>query len=129
MVGTRDIVLYFTAWVRACASPVKGRNLGGDGVAALDETARRYDAVVARARELMLRKNHDYGESWKEMRPASITDQILVKVLRIRRLEELQAKGEQALVAEGIESEYVDILNYAVFGVLRLADELGGEPG
>ena len=88
-----------------------------------DETARQFDEVVARARALMLRKNHDYGESWREMRPASITDQILVKVLRIRRLEELQTKGEQAMVAEGIESEYVDILNYAVFGVLRLEEE------
>ena len=92
-------------------------------LAGLEETARRYDEVVARARALMLRKNHDYGESWREMRPASITDQILVKVLRVRRLEELQAKGEEAMVAEGIESEYIDILNYAVFGVLRLAEE------
>ncbi len=92
-------------------------------MAARDETARQYDEVVARARALMVRKNHDYGESWREMRPASITDQILVKVLRIRRLEELQSKGEAAMVAEGIESEYIDILNYAVFGVLRLAEE------
>lgn len=92
-------------------------------MAGLDDTARRYDEVVARARALMVRKNHDYGESWREMRPASITDQILVKVLRIRRLEELHDKGEQAMVAEGIEAEYVDILNYAVFGVLRLEEE------
>lgn len=92
-------------------------------MAGSNDTAHRYDEVVARARALMLRKNHDYGESWREMRPASITDQILVKVLRIRRLEELQNKGEQAMVAEGIESEYVDILNYAVFGVLRLEDQ------
>lgn len=87
------------------------------------DTARQYDDVIARARALMLRKNHDYGESWREMRPASITDQILVKVLRIRRLEDLARKGEDAMVAEGIESEYIDILNYAVFGVLRLAEE------
>jgi hypothetical protein len=97
----------------------------GEGVATGDDTAKRYDEVVARARALMLRKNHDYGESWREMRPASITDQILVKALRIRRLEELGARGEQAMVAEGIESEYIDILNYAVFGVLRLEDERG----
>ena len=95
-------------------------------MAGSDDTARRYDDVVARARALMLRKNHDYGESWREMRPASITDQILVKVLRIRRLEELEKKGEEAMVAEGIESEYVDILNYAVFGMLRLEDQRRG---
>jgi len=86
-------------------------------------TARQYDEVVARARALMLRKNHDYGESWRHMRSSSITDQILVKVLRIRTLEELGARGEQAQVAEGIESEYIDILNYAVFGVLRRTEE------
>jgi hypothetical protein len=104
----------------ALASGTEGGTLR---LAKSDETASRYDEVVARARALMLRKNHDYGESWREMRPSSITDQILVKVLRVRRLEELQAKGEQSMVAEGIESEYLDILNYAVFGVLRLAEE------
>lgn len=90
-------------------------------------TEREYDEVVARARALMVRKNHDYGESWRHMRGSSITDQILVKVLRIRQLEDLSARGEQAMVAEGIESEYVDILNYAVFGVLRLQMETDGE--
>lgn len=90
-------------------------------------TEREYDEVVARARALMVRKNHDYGESWRHMRGSSITDQILVKVLRIRQLEDLSARGEQALVAEGIESEYIDILNYAVFGVLRLQMEQKGE--
>lgn len=90
-------------------------------------TGREYDEVVARARSLMVRKNHDYGESWRQMRGSSITDQILVKVLRIRQLEDLKARGEQAMVAEGIESEYTDILNYAVFGVLRLRMETSGE--
>lgn len=91
------------------------------------DTAAQYDEVLARARALMLRKNHDYGESWREMRPTSITDQILVKVLRIRQLEQMQSRGEQAMVAEGIESEYIDILNYAVFGVIRLAEEGAAE--
>ena len=90
-------------------------------------TEREYDEVVARARALMVRKNHDYGESWRHMRGPSITDQILIKVLRIRQLENLQMRGEEALVAEGIESEYIDILNYAVFGVLRLRMEAQGQ--
>jgi len=90
-------------------------------------TEREYDEVVARARALMVRKNHDYGESWRHMRASSITDQILIKVLRIRQLETLKARGEPAMVAEGIESEYIDILNYAVFGVLRLRMEQSGE--
>lgn len=89
------------------------------------DTASQYDEVLGRARTLMLRKNHDYGESWREMRPTSITDQILVKVLRIRQLEAMQSRGEQSMVAEGIDSEYIDILNYAVFGVIRLAEESG----
>lgn len=108
---------------------MEGNTIGGGDVDGESDTARRYDEVVARARALMLRKNHDYGESWRHMRPASITDQILVKVLRIRRLEELSAAGVAPMVAEGIEAEYIDILNYAVFGVLRLADEKAGEGG
>jgi hypothetical protein len=90
-------------------------------------TAQEYDQVISQARSLMLRKNHDYGESWRFMRSSSITDQILVKVLRIRQLEELERRGQQALVAEGIEAEYLDILNYAVFGILRRRMEKEGQ--
>ncbi|HYE79712.1 MAG TPA: DUF1599 domain-containing protein [bacterium] len=80
----------------------------------------QFDAVVAECRTLMLRKNHDYGDSWKHMRIPSITDQMLVKVLRLIQLEELDAQGRASQVAEGRESEYKDIFNYAVFELLKL---------
>jgi hypothetical protein len=89
--------------------------VGGGG-----PTAEAYDAVIARARALLVRKNHDYGESWREMRPTSITDQILIKARRIRRLEELAAMGQGPMVSEGIEAEYLDILNYAALALILL---------
>lgn len=69
--------------------------------------------------ELMLRKNHDYGDSWRYMRIPSITDQLLVKALRLQQLEELEAQGSSGQVAEGRESEYRDILNYGILEILR----------
>lgn len=76
-----------------------------------------YDQKAATAFELMLKKNHDYGEAWRAMRVASYTDFILTKIERIKELEDL---NEQALVSEGIDANYMDIINYAVFGAIRL---------
>jgi len=89
----------------------------------IDDTIRQYDEIIAETQATMRAKDHDYGESWRYMRLPSITDQILIKVKRIQQLEELAAKGEQARVAEGRESEYKDIINYCVFGIIRLREE------
>jgi len=86
-----------------------------------NDTPQAYDAIIAQARALMEAKHHDYGGSVMEMRLTSITDQILIKARRIRRLEELAVQGQAPKVAEGIESEYRDILNYAVFGLIQMA--------
>ncbi len=67
----------------------------------------------------MVAKNADYGDSWREMRLTSITDQILVKTIRIRTLEE---SGDAPKVSEGIESEYRDILNYCVFALIQMQE-------
>ena len=88
----------------------------------LPDTPTQYDAIIARARALMMAKNHDYAESWREMRLTSITDQLLTKVRRIKRLEDLQLRGEAPQVSEGIESEYRDILNYCVFALIRMSE-------
>jgi hypothetical protein len=85
-------------------------------------TAEYYDAVIAQARQLMLAKNADYGESWREMRITSITDQLLVKVKRIRQLEDMAMRGEAPKVSEGVESEYRDILNYCVFALIKMSE-------
>jgi len=81
------------------------------------ELSKQYDAVIAKTKDLMERKNYDYGEAWRDMRLSSITDQILVKTLRIKQIEEHEG---QVLVSEGLEAEYNDILNYCVFALIRL---------
>ena len=83
-------------------------------------TIKEYDAILKEVRELMVAKNADYGDSWREMRLPSITDQILVKTYRIRSIEESEGAPK---VSEGVESEYRDILNYCVFALIKLRDE------
>lgn len=99
------------------------------GDQSLEDSIRRtlsqYDRVVAEARELMVNKTHDYGESWRDMRLVSITDQILTKVRRIVRLQELQQGGQSPRVSEGIESEFRDILNYAIFALIKIKEAKG----
>ena len=65
----------------------------------------------------MLDKNHDYGEAWREMRVSSLTDLILQKLLRIKQIEDNSGK---TLVSEGIDANYSDIINYAVFALIHL---------
>lgn len=76
-----------------------------------------YDGIVKEAFELMTRKNHDYGEAWREMRVSSYTDFILTKIARIKQLEDIAGK---ALASEGVDSNLLDIINYSVFGAIRL---------
>ncbi len=82
-----------------------------------DEALKLYDGFAGRALELMLRKNHDYDEAWRSMRVSSYTDFILTKLQRIKEIEDL---GGATLVSEGIDANYMDIINYAVFGVIKL---------
>lgn len=76
-----------------------------------------YDGIANEAFELMVRKNHDYGEAWREMRVSSYTDFILTKIARIKQLEDIAG---QALASEGVDSNLLDIINYSVFGAIRL---------
>lgn len=78
-----------------------------------------YDARARQAFELMTKKNHDYGEAWRDMRVSSYTDLILTKIERVKELEDIAG---EALVSEGIDANYLDIVNYAVFGVIRLSE-------
>ena len=79
------------------------------------EALRAYDEQAAANRELLLAKNHDYGEAWRQMRVSSITDLILMKLHRLKQLEDL-TDGPQA--SEGAEGSYRDMLNYAVFALI-----------
>lgn len=79
-----------------------------------------YDEYAKKATSLMEKKNHDYGEAWRDMRVSSYTDLILTKIERVKELENIQGK---TLVSEGIDANYLDIVNYAVFGAIRLGEK------
>ena len=81
------------------------------------EVEKLYDKYVARAKSLMENKNHDYGEAWQNMRVSSLTDIILMKLMRIKQIED--NKGETH-ISEGVDANYYDILNYAVFALIKL---------
>ena len=83
----------------------------------LEEAIALYDQKVTEARSLMEAKNHDYGEAWRDMRVSSLTDLILQKLLRVKQIEDNQGK---TLVSEGVEANYQDMVNYAVFALIHL---------
>ena len=76
-----------------------------------------YDKKVAETKNLMEAKNHDYGEAWREMRVSSLTDLILQKLLRVKQIEDNKGK---TLVSEGIDANYQDMINYAVFALILM---------
>ncbi|MBK7873281.1 MAG: DUF1599 domain-containing protein [Saprospiraceae bacterium] len=79
-----------------------------------------YDQYIGQARTLMINKNHDYGEVWREMRISSMTDLILMKLLRIKQIEDNDGK---TLVSEGLDANYLDIINYAIFALIQLTEQ------
>ncbi|MBQ8988930.1 MAG: DUF1599 domain-containing protein [Prevotella sp.] len=85
-----------------------------------EEAMALYDKYAREALELMKRKNHDYDEAWRSMRISSYTDFILTKIERIKEIEDLEGA---TLVSEGIGANYMDIINYAVFGVIKLTED------
>ena len=82
-----------------------------------DETVSHYDRHFGVAMRLMQDKNHDYGEAWRNMRVSSYTDLILMKLKRIKQIEDNLGK---TLVSEGVDANYLDIINYAVFAMIKI---------
>ena len=82
----------------------------------MNKTSKQYDAVIARCRDLFIKKMSDYGPSWRILRPQSVTDQIFIKAKRIRTLEE----AGESKVGEDIWPEFVGIINYGVMGLVQL---------
>lgn len=76
-----------------------------------------YTKYATQTKQLMEDKNHDYGEAWRDMRLSSLTDLILMKIFRVKQIED--NKG-QTLASEGVDANYMDMLNYAVFALIRL---------
>ncbi|NNC44292.1 MAG: DUF1599 domain-containing protein, partial [Winogradskyella sp.] len=79
-----------------------------------------YNKKVAITKSLMQEKNHDYGEAWRDMRVSSLTDLILQKLLRVKQIEDNAGK---TLVSEGIDANYQDMINYAVFALIHLQNK------
>ena len=85
----------------------------------LTRLAELYDWHVDFARELMNRKNHDYGEAWRLMRISSLVDLLLMKVMRVKQIED---NKNLTIASEGVDANYYDMLNYAIFALIRLKD-------
>lgn len=85
-----------------------------------EEATQLYAKYLSNAKKLMMNKNHDYGEAWRKMRISSLTDIILMKLLRIKQIEDNQGK---TIVSEGLDANYYDMINYAMFALIRLVIE------
>ena len=85
-----------------------------------EEAMALYDKYAKEALELMLAKNHDYDEAWRSMRVSSYTDLILMKIYRTKQIESLAGN---TLVSEGIDANYMDMINYSVFGLIKIEFE------
>lgn len=79
-----------------------------------------YDKHITEIKKLMLAKNHDYGEAWRDMRVSSFTDLILMKLLRIKQIEDNEGKTK---ISEGIDAGYHDIVNYSIFALIKLSEQ------
>ena len=80
-----------------------------------------YNNKIIVSKELMEQKNHDYGEAWRDMRISSLTDLILMKVLRVKQIEDNKGK---TLISEGIDANYFDMINYSVFAMIPILNNM-----
>ena len=85
-----------------------------------DEALKYYDKYTQTAFDLMNNKNHDYGEAWRDMRIPSLTDMILQKLLRVKQIED---NSGSTLVSEGLDANYLDMINYAVFALIKMSEK------
>ena len=84
-----------------------------------DLALKLYNEKLEGVKKLMMDKNHDYGEAWRDMRVSSFTDLILMKLLRVKQIEENDGK---TLISEGVASHYMDMINYSVFALIKLSE-------
>lgn len=118
-----DVENEFVAIVNYCVMGLIQLELGAASEEMeMEEAVERYDAKTQIAFDLMENKNHDYGEAWRDMRISSLTDLIMMKILRTKQIEDNQGK---TLISEGIDANYLDMLNYAVFALIKFDEEKG----
>ncbi|HRH11244.1 MAG TPA: DUF1599 domain-containing protein [Bacteroidia bacterium] len=85
----------------------------------VNEVEALYDKHLLITKKLMMDKNHDYGEAWRDMRVSSLTDLILMKIFRVKQIED--NKG-QTIISEGVDANYMDMINYSVFALIKLSE-------
>ncbi len=115
-----DISSEYIAIVNYCVIALFQLELGENNQEeiTLETIEQKYDEKVNESRDLMFAKNHDYGEAWRNMRISSLTDLILMKILRVKQIEDNEGN---TLASEGVKANYQDMLNYAVFALIRLS--------
>jgi len=94
--------------------------MNGEQELDLEIASKLYSEKINIAKTLMMNKNHDYGEAWREMRVSSYTDLILMKIFRVKQIED---NAGRTIVSEGIDANYLDIINYAIFALIKLEIE------
>ena len=114
-----DIGNEFIGIINYCIMALIQIRMNGDDnlLMSYDQLEPLYDEFATNTGELLQIKNHDYGEAWREMRVSSITDIILMKLLRIKQIEDNKGK---TLISEGVGANYQDIINYSVFALIKL---------
>lgn len=110
----------FIGIVNYCAMALIQLKLGTGDSLPPAEAMRLYDEAVAGATALMINKNHDYDEAWRQMRVSSFTDIILQKLLRTK---EIESHAGKTLISEGVDANYMDMINYALFALIKLAEK------
>jgi hypothetical protein len=114
-----DVVSEYIGIINYCAIAMMQLELGEDDPyeLGLERVEKLFDEKVIGTKELMFAKNHDYGEAWRDMRISSLTDLILMKILRVKQIED---NSGHTLASEGVNANYQDMLNYAVFALIKL---------
>ena len=111
------IVPEFIGIVNYCAIALIQLKLGSGNPISPEEALKLYDLEISKSTSLMLDKNHDYDEAWRDMRVSSFTDIILQKLLRTK---EIESHGGQTIISEGVDANYRDMINYALFALIKL---------
>ena len=118
---TKGIEPEFIGIINYCIMAIIQLELGNDDRMELGtkETVNYYEKFSQEAKSLMEDKNHDYGEAWRDMRISSLTDLILMKILRVKQIEDNKGK---TLISEGIDANYYDMINYALFALIKISE-------
>jgi hypothetical protein len=111
----------FIGIINYCIMAIIQLELGNDDRMELGtkETVNYYEKFSQAAKSLMEDKNHDYGEAWRDMRISSLTDLILMKIFRVKQIEDNKGK---TLISEGIDANYYDMINYALFALIKISE-------